>query len=279
LSTLTVHRLAAFTDDPMGGNPAGVVLSDKELDPALMQTTAAEVAYSETAFLWPADQERHWHVRYFSPQAEVPFCGHATIATGALLARLHGDATHVLYARPGEVALEVAERDGRGRASLTSVEPELHELSADVLAQTLTTFGWEARHLSPEFAPAIGFAGARHLLLPVRSRSILAEMRYDFDALLAIMLAHDLTTINVLWRESADVWHARNAFPVGGVIEDPATGAAAAAFGGWLRITERVSPPSSLTVRQGEDMGRPSQLDVHVPVSGGIVVAGNAVAI
>jgi PhzF family phenazine biosynthesis protein len=64
-----------------------------------------------------------------------------------------------------------------------------------------------------------------------------------------------------------------------GVVEDPATGAAAAALGGYLRAAELIPVPTTILIRQGEAMGRPSQLVVHIPVSGGIVVTGKAIRI
>ena len=82
-----------------------------------------------------------------------------------------------------------------------------------------------------------------------------------------------------LERESATRFHARDPFPVGGVVEDPATGAAAAALGGYLRDAGLIEAPARLTIRQGEAMGRPSRLEVEVPATGGIVVSGTAVAL
>ncbi len=93
------------------------------------------------------------------------------------------------------------------------------------------------------------------------------------------MLREDLTTLQLLWRESADLFHSRNPFPVGGVVEDPATGAAAAAPGGYLREAGLVSALATIIIRQGEAMGRPSLLTVKIPVTGGIVVTGTAVPI
>ena len=81
----------------------------------------------------------------------------------------------------------------------------------------------------PALPPRIGFAGARHLILGAATRERLAHLDYDFDGLLAFMLARDLTTVDLVWREDAATFQARNPFPVGGVVEDPATGAAAAA--------------------------------------------------
>jgi PhzF family phenazine biosynthesis protein len=94
-----------------------------------------------------------------------------------------------------------------------------------------------------------------------------------------LMLAENLTTLQLVWRESDDVFHSRNPFPVGGVVEDPATGAAAAALGGYLRAAQLVTPPATLLIRQGEAMGRPSRLTVEIPTDGGIVVRGTAVSL
>ena len=77
-----ILRYTAFTDDPAGGNPAGVVLDASELTDARMQEIAAELGYSETAFA-TSREDGGYDVRYFSPEAEVPFCGHATIATAS----------------------------------------------------------------------------------------------------------------------------------------------------------------------------------------------------
>ncbi len=77
-------------------------------------------------------------------------------------------------------------------------------------------------------------------------------------------LEHDLITVDLVWRQDERTFHARNPFPVGGVVEDPATGAAAAAFGAYLRELGAVAPPADLTILQGEDMGRPSTLLLHV---------------
>ena len=86
---MDVLRIAAFSDGDNGGNPAGVLIADVLPDAAKMQSVAAEVGYSETAFAAPDGD--NWRVRYFSPESEVPFCGHATIALGAALVRQFGD--------------------------------------------------------------------------------------------------------------------------------------------------------------------------------------------
>ena len=271
-----VARLAAFTDDPAGGNPAGVVLADDLPDDATMQRIAAEVGYSETAFL--ADRGGDvFTVRYYAPEAEVPFCGHATIASGVLLGEQRGAGRYRFDTRSGEVTVDVEVSGGGIRAALTSVAPDGRP--AERLDEVLECFGWTVDDLDPDLPPEEAFAGAWHLVLALRERTTLRAMDYDYGALRALMAGRGLTTIQVVWREAADRFHARNPFPVGGVVEDPATGAAAAALGGYLRAHGLVEPPATVTVHQGEDMGRPSLLRVDIPVDDGIRVSGTAVAI
>jgi len=123
------------------------------------------------------------------------------------------------------------------------------------------------------------YAGAWHLVLAVNRLERLNQLAYDFDALKSIMERENFTTLQLVWRESEHVFHSRNPFPVGGVIEDPATGAAAAALGGYLREKKLVPVPATIRIHQGEAMGRPSNLEVTIPETGGIIVAGTAVAI
>jgi PhzF family phenazine biosynthesis protein len=94
------------------------------------------------------------------------------------------------------------------------------------------------------------------------------------------MQAHDLTTIQLVWRESPTRFRARDPFPVGGVVEDPATGAAAAAFGAYLRERGEIVAPASFEIVQGVEMGRPSLLTVSIePGEAGVRVSGTAVPI
>jgi PhzF family phenazine biosynthesis protein len=103
-----VLRYTAFTTDPAGGNPAGVVLDARDLDDAAMQAIAAEVGYSETAFVTGESDGTH-EVRYFSPKAEVPFCGHATVATAVALAERIGPGELVFSTAAGTVPVFVDE--------------------------------------------------------------------------------------------------------------------------------------------------------------------------
>jgi PhzF family phenazine biosynthesis protein len=274
---MEILRYSAFTTDPAGGNPAGVVLDATGLTDADMQRIAAEVGYSETAFVHARhDADRSYDVRYFAPEQEVPFCGHATIATGAALAQRDGVGELQFHTAAGLVVVDTAlDQDGAPMATLTSVAP--HVTDADDVDEVLALLGWSRDDLDPALPPRIAYAGARHLVLAAATRERLADLHYDFDGLRAWMAQRDLITVDLVHREDATTFHARNPFPVGGVVEDPATGAAAAAFGAYLREVGAVTPPVTLTVHQGDDLGRPSVLLVDLDERPEIRVTGRAV--
>ncbi|MEE1753146.1 PhzF family phenazine biosynthesis protein [Streptomyces sp. SP18CS02] len=270
-----VLRYTAFSGDPDGGNPAGVVLDAAGLGDGDMLAIAAGLGYSETAFLTPppealggpetARQGRAFGIRYFSPKAEVPFCGHATVATAIALGERYGPGD-LLFATPvGTVPVTVtAQACGALEATLTSVEPHVEAVPGADVEEALAALGWTAAELDPALAPRIAFAGARHLVLAAATRERLADLSYDFDRLEALMRRLDLTTVQLAWRASETVFHVRDPFPVGGVVEDPATGAAAAAFGAYARELGLVPRTAVLTLHQGEDMGRPGVLTVEL---------------
>lgn len=272
-------RMAAFTEDPAGGNPAGVWLGEELPSAPEMQRIAADVGYSETAFLIPS-QPGAWIVRYFSPAAEVPFCGHATIAAAVVLAGRQGDGTYRLETRSGEVPVDVHRSSSDlPRATLTSVATDRRPCPPDLLDGVMRSFGWSPPSLDPDLPPALSYAGAWHLVVALGDRDTLAALSYDFDTVRQLMNDHDLTTLQIVWRQDPAAFHARDPFPVGGVVEDPATGAAAAALGAYLRDHHEVRPPTDIVIHQGHDMGRPSLLLVHIPETGGIRVTGTAVPI
>jgi len=298
----TLSRLAAFTTDPSGGNPAGVWIGPTHPDDATMLAIAAEVGYSETAFLAPSPggAPGEYRVRYFSPLAEVAFCGHATIASGvALRAAAPGTAapgaaapgtaaagadgvTRLAFlTNDGPVSVDVEPGpDGRPRATLTSIDTWVHESEPWLLAGALELLGWDRDELDPRLPPAVAFAGVRHLILAAARYERLVTLDYPFEPLRSLMLQAELTTIQLVWRESPELFRARDPFPVGGQIEDPATGAAAAALGAYLRHLGEVMPPATFEILQGVEMGRPSRLTVTL-VAGqdGVLVTGSAVAI
>jgi len=276
MNSHTLQKLAAFTSTPTGGNPAGVWIGEALPEPSEMQRIAAEVGFSETAFVAPSKGSKRT-VRYYSPEAEVPFCGHATIATGVALGKKTGRGTYQFETTIGTIPVEVSEHNGEIRAALTSVEPKFERPSETLLKDALSALGWNSDDLDTSIPPARAFGGNWHLVLAVKSKQRLDNLSYDFEKLKKIMLDDDLITLQLIWRENEALIHSRNPFPVGGVVEDSATGAAAVALGGYLREAYIISAPQDIHILQGEIMGSPSQLNLSIPKIGGIKVSGTAI--
>lgn len=249
------------------------------LDDVARQAIAARIGYSETAFLEPKGR-RHYDLRYFSPLAEVDFCGHATIATAVALAERDGPGGFIFETRAGTIEVETSVADGRTRAKLRSVPTRSRAATDTEVDAALEALHWEWSDLDAGYPPHVAFAGEHHLVLVVNSRERLSDLDYDFELLKTVMTELGWTTLQLVWEETEDRFHSRNPFPVGGVVEDPATGAAAAALGGYLREIGKVTGPRSLTIIQGEDMGRRSVLHVSMgPDDSQVIVSGEAVRI
>ena len=279
-----ILRYSAFADDPEGGNPAGVVLDAAGLDDAEMQRIAAEVDYAETAFVMGRVGAART-VRYFSPIAEVPFCGHATVAAAIAIAEREGPGT-VRFATPvGEIVIETTD-DGRGLlGAFTSVDTDLAHFPEFVLDALLELLDVDRTHLDERYPPRLAYAGNWHPVIAITDAAAFDGFAFDPGAVRAFIDAQGWpTTITVLHRtaDAADGglrFEARNLFPVGRITEDPATGSGAAAVGGYLRGLGAVHPPARVLIEQGRHVGRPSELTVDIPERGGIVVSGRAAPI
>ncbi|NQD37989.1 PhzF family phenazine biosynthesis protein [Permianibacter sp. IMCC34836] len=270
-----IQKFAAFSDGGVGGNPAGVVITDRFPAEQEMRRLAAQVGFSETVFA--VAQDGAWRVRYFSPESEVPFCGHATIALGAALALAHGGGRFRLQLNQGEITVD-GERQGElFAAALQSPGTHSRAATPELTEQVLKLFGYSADDLDLRIPPTVIHGGADHFVLALKRRDSLAAMRYALDAGRELMNAHGWITILLVYAESAQYFHSRNAFASGGVYEDPATGAATAAFAGYLR--ELGWPHGgAVELLQGEDMGARSRLHAAIPATPGssIRVSGTA---
>lgn len=278
MNTGTLYQLSAFSNHPQGGNPAGVWIGDQLPSHTQMQQIAANLGFSETAFVAPSTGKSRT-IRYYSPLAEVDFCGHATIATGVALGKVTGEGTYHLQTNVGEIPVLVQQQQEMTTATLTSIEPQYRPVPESLLHDALAYLDWHPAELDPQIPPALAFAGNWHLVLATNSKARLDQLHYAFEPLKALMLKHQLITLQLIWKESETLYHSRNPFPVGGVVEDPATGAAAAALGGYLREAGLIQAPHQFEILQGEMMGRPSQIHVRIPQSGGIQVSGTAVSL
>jgi PhzF family phenazine biosynthesis protein len=326
----TVLRYAAFADpanvtavasanattnagaggSTVGGNPAGIVLDAAGLTGADMQRIAAEVGYAETAFVIDSGADHQvvgnetdtnrFTLRYFSPIAEVPFCGHATVATAVALAErtststststsaatnkataTSDDTTRFTFATSvGEVTI-ITSRTANGiTAAFTSVEPEVRLIDPAVLRHLLSLLGLTEADLDARYPVRLSYAGNWHPIVVLRDSAVFDTFRFDPTAMRTLMDAEGYTgTVSILLATSPTEFEARNLFPVGAITEDPATGSAAASLGGYLRSLGSMDDAEPVIIHQGRHVGSPSLLTIHIPKTGGIVVSGTAVPI
>jgi PhzF family phenazine biosynthesis protein len=135
-------------------------------------------------------------------------------------------------------------------------------VSSDFVVQVLKEFNLTISDLDAKFPVRFAFAGAKHLIIVLKEHEKLKTMAYQFENVKALMANEDLVTIALVWVGSSQLFHARNPFPPGGVYEDPATGAAAAALAGYLRDIDWPGG-NQFDILQGEDIGSPSRLTVQ----------------
>jgi PhzF family phenazine biosynthesis protein len=322
----TVFRYAAFADpaniaadasanattnagaggSTVGGNPAGIVLDAAGLTDADMQRTAAEVGFAETAFVIDSGADHQvvgnetdsnrFTLRYFSPIAEVPFCGHATVATAVALAKRTSTSTSTSTSTAtatsddtanftfdtsvGEVTITTTRTADGITAAFTSVEPEVRPIDPAVLRHLLSLLGLTEADLDARYPVRLSYAGNWHPIVVLRDPAVFDTFRFDPTAMRALMDAESYTgTVSILLATSPTEFEARNLFPVGAITEDPATGSAAASLGGYLRSLGSMDDAAPVIVHQGRHVGSPSLLTIHIPKTGGIVVSGTAVPI
>lgn len=272
----TEWRMAAFPvpGAATGGNPAGVVLDPPALTDAEMTRTAVRLnPLSETAFVRrpdpaaPGAPPPH-RLRYFAPGGEVELCGHATAAAFGALAladRLGELPADVASTAPGGDVQGRVERDGDGVVVWMDMPIARRlEIGLDVEA-IAEAVGLPYAVMASRPAAAVEDVGIRVALLPVADLAALDAMRPDFRRLRALGEPHRITVFYafVLDAEAGRV-RARSFAPAVEIDEDPATGTAAASLGAYLARERLIEPSAELRIRQGEAMGHPSELRLHV---------------
>lgn len=259
-TTITPLRYAAFSRGGAGGNPAGVAVLDQLPCDKTMQQIARNIGYSETVFAAPlAPGASSWTVRYFAPEGEVPFCGHATLALAYELGRRTGHTDHDLLTRAGPVACK--SRDGQ--CEIFAPAYSGRHVATEDLGRVLSLFSIDRAALGRAPARVVS-AGATHLAIELGDRRTLADMAYEFSSTQTLMRERGWVTIALFQREAPTRIHIRNAFAFGGVVEDPATGAAAAAVAGFLYAKEpEIYADAWIEFLQGDDMGVPCTLSVQ----------------
>ena len=259
----------AFTDKLFGGNPAGVVLLDNDF-PAdgLMQQVAAELRYSETAFV-RRDGADEFTVRYFTPRSEVDLCGHATIATFGLMWQLGkvGDGVCLNHTLAGDLEVQAGER-----VMMQMATPKMVGVVKDVerLCRIMQC-------AVPSLPVEIISTGLPDIMLPVRSKEELEALNPDMAALAELSRKLEVVGVHA-FVQIGDGYtaHVRNFAPLYGVDEESATGTANAALTHYLQRQGLIQPGSECSFLQGEKMGRPSVVETLLRPDGTVYVGGQS---
>ena len=261
----------AFTDRAFGGNPAGVVILEEDIfpDENLMRLIAAELRYSETAFV-----RRHsateYTVRYFTPTAEVELCGHATIATFSLLHSLGlAEGRCLCHTLAGDLAIEAGER-----VLMQMASPRIVTTIADTppLYDAVGLSGYR-----PQLPVQVAYAGLPDIMMQVENVTTLNTLRLDMDAISSLTGLYDVTSFHVFaFADDEYTAHVRDFGPRFGVPEESATGTANAALTHYLAVNGVIGRSGDFSFLQGEAMCRPSVVSTRLATDGTLYVGGRA---
>lgn len=261
----------AFTDQPFGGNPAGVVLLEGDPFPSetLMLQVAAELRYSETAFVRRLSPTEY-HVRYFTPKAEVELCGHATIATFSLLHQMQlAEGECLCHTLAGDLRIEVGEKVMMQMAtpSIVATVDDTDEIYRAIgLADYL-----------PTLPVQIAYSGLPDIMIPISDVAILNGLQPTMEAVAAITQKHKAVSFHMYaFGNDGYTAHVRDFAPLYGVPEESATGTANAALTHYLAVNSVIPRQGDFAFLQGEAMGRPSVVATRIAIDGNIYVGGTA---
>jgi len=285
--------LDVFTPTPFGGNQLAVFPDARGIPESALLDITREFNFSEVTFCYPPDDAAHTRkVRIFTPDKEMPFAGHPTIGTAAALALAEGALPEGRGRFLFEMGVGIVPVDVRVESS-TLAWAELSVAKLPEVGPQSPTINTLADILSLEPGDLMGGAmspqavscGYPFLLVPLKTLKALRASRVRMDPWERTLQRFWAPEILVAARDpeqGAQHWRARMFAPGIRVPEDPATGSAIAAFGGWLAMKEPKADGSfAWSVDQGIEMGRPSRLDVSADKAGGQVtavrVAGRAV--
>ena len=263
--------LDAFTNQPFGGNPAGVVLLDGDTFPkeSLMLQIAAELRYSETAFI-RRHSDKEFTIRYFTPAAEVELCGHATIASFFLLHHEGLASSQCLcHTLAGDLSVEAGEK-------------VMMQMATPSIVATLEENGEIYKALGvidyrPNLPVQIAYSGLPDLMIQIQDVATLHALQPDMDAIAAITKKHNAVSFHVFaFADDGYTAHVRDFAPLYGVPEESATGTANAALTYYLRQNGYIGAEAECAFLQGEAMGRPSTVATRIRKDGTIYVGGTA---
>ncbi|MBQ5799165.1 MAG: PhzF family phenazine biosynthesis protein [Oscillospiraceae bacterium] len=276
---MEAYVMDAFSAQVFGGNQAGVVLPDRELSDAVMQQIAGEFKHSETAFV-RVEEDGSVTLRYFTPAGEVDLCGHATIASFALLRKLEkiGDGTFTAHTRAAELQIRV------------NGDTVWMDMAPPVLLRTLEEGEWDALYrayglttadMPAGFVPKIVSTGLADIMMPVCDHDTLMRAVQDAAAVTELSRHYDVTGVHMFCPGDAKCTaYCSNYAPLYDIPEECATGTSNGALTYYLYLQGLVREGEENVFIQGEHMARPSEIRSRLELPGGkpnILIGGRAV--
>jgi PhzF family phenazine biosynthesis protein len=297
MRTLRIKIVNSFTREPFSGNPAGVVFGGKDLTEAEMKLIARELNTPETAFILPATlKSADLQVRWFSPSAEVPLCGHATVAAFHALAEegmegLNTNGQHYfkLQTKSGILPIRV-EKNFYGTAVEMELPAPRFRTCKNISAKLLISLGLKIKDLHADLPVVLD----RYMFLPVKKLKVIIGLEPDFSSLKKELHAYRAAGVCVFsleTKEKGSAVHSRFFAPGYGINEDPVTGSSNGPLGCYLhnyasgRTSQRELPDGRLEFigEQGDAIDRKGRVKVRIHVMGkqveSVSIAGEAVTI
>ena len=276
---MKIYVMDAFAAKLFGGNQAGVALPERDVSDETMRLIAAELKHSETAFVWPR-ADGSVDLRYFTPAGEVELCGHATIASFALLRRLGllADGRHVAHTKAGDLQISVD-----GEVVWMDMAPPrwLGELTRVEWEPLYRAFGLTGADRPRDLTPQIVSTGLADIMMPVRDRETLLRARQNETRVAELSRRQKVTGVHMfcLGDKTCTAW-CSNFAPLYDIPEECATGTSNGALTYYLYRYGLVQPDRKNVFIQGEHMRRPSEIRSRLTVEKGdalIRVGGQAV--
>jgi PhzF family phenazine biosynthesis protein len=276
MKTFKIYQIDAFTKDRFSGNPAGVVVNADGLNDAQMQQIAKELNNSETAFLFsPDDNDSDGLIRYFTPTAEVPICGHATIAAMYAKAIEHNLNSCILRykTKVGTLPFEIVKDNEDYQVIMTQGKFELSPAFDPITTQQiLAALGLDSADTDERCPVQIASTGHSKVMIGIKSREKLNDLNPNNSSLIAISKQINCNGYFVFTFDSDDIdvlTYGRMFAPAIGINEDPVTGNANGPLGGYLiqnKIVDFKGNTFGFNGKQGEKMNRVGVISVSVKI-------------
>jgi trans-2,3-dihydro-3-hydroxyanthranilate isomerase len=267
------YTLDVFTTTRFEGNPLAVFTDGDGLSDDLMRAIAREMNLSETVFVQkPTDDRALARLRIFTTQSELKLAGHPVIGTWFLLAELgvvpaqEGGVHIQQQTGAGVLPVEIRFKDGRPqRVTMTQLEAKFKpsKIRKAALAKSL---GISLSDLDPRLDPEFVSTGIYNLMVPLRNRAALGKIQMNMGELRKLLGNNGTMAYCFALGGNGKVF-SRGMLPWE-LYEDPATGSAAGSLGAYLVKYGRLGAGHTLHILQGAEMGRPSQIEVEVSISG-----------